>query len=117
MDFPFTFFLIFKIMENQNLNQGEINIELPEDIAAGTYSNLAVITHSNSEFIIDFIRMMPGVPKAKVQSRIILTPQHAKRLMLALQDNIRKFESNFGEIKDLEGGVKIPMNLGPNAQA
>ncbi len=103
-------------MENQQVNQGEINIELSEEVAGGTYANLAIITHSNSEFIVDFVRMMPGVPKAKVKSRIILTPQHAKRLMYALQDNIRKFEANFGEIQDIES-VKIPMNLGPNAQA
>ena len=104
-------------MEDQNTNPNEINIELPEDAAEGIYSNLAIITHSNSEFIVDFIRMMPGVPKAKVKSRIILTPQHAKRLMGALQDNIKKFEDNFGEITDKGGGIKLPMNLGPNAQA
>ncbi len=104
-------------MDNKNQNQGEINIELPEDVSGGTYANLAVITHSNSEFILDFIRMMPGVPKAKVKSRIILTPQHAKRLMLALQDNIRKYEATFGDIQDFENGMKIPMNLGPSAQA
>lgn len=106
-------------MENQNQNQnpGEINIELSDEIAGGIYANLAIITHSNSEFIVDFIRMMPGVPKAKVKSRIILTPQHAKRLMNALQDNIKKFEASFGDIQDVESGVKIPMNLGPNAQA
>lgn len=102
---------------NPNPNPNEINIELGEDAAEGTYSNLAIITHSNSEFVVDFIRMMPGVPKAKVKSRIILTPQHAKRLMNALQDNLNKYESAFGKIKDVEGGFKLPMNLGPNAQA
>jgi hypothetical protein len=105
-------------MDNKNpQNQQEINIELADEVASGTYANLAIITHSNSEFIVDFVRMMPGVPKAKVKSRIILTPQHAKRLMNALQDNITKFETNFGEIKDIDAGIKIPMNLGPNAQA
>ena len=80
-------------MENkQKLNQNEVNIELSEEAAEGIYSNLAIITHSNSEFVVDFIRMMPGVPKAKVKSRIILTPQHAKRLMSALQDNVNKYE-------------------------
>ncbi len=106
-------------MDNQNQPKpGEINIELPEDVAQGTYSNLAIITHSHSEFIIDFVRMMPGLPKAKVQERIILTPHHAKRLMTALIDNVKKYESMHGEIKDVEGGVTLPMNMGgPNAQA
>ncbi len=108
-------------MENQNQNQnpnGEINIELPEDVAEGLYSNLAIITHSHSEFIVDFVRMMPGVPKAKVKSRIILTPQHAKRLMRAMVDNIKKYESMHGEIVDVEDGMTLPMNFGgPNAQA
>ncbi len=94
-------------MEN---NQNQINIELPEDIAEGEYSNLAIITHSNQEFVIDFIRVAPGVPKAKVKSRIILTPQHAKRLMGALVDNVRKFEQMNGEIKDNEQ-VAIPINF------
>jgi len=94
-----------------------INIELPEDVAEGTYSNLAIISHSNSEFIIDFIRIMPGTPKAKVKSRILLTPQHAKRLMMALKDNLAKFESVHGPVKDTEANV-IPMNFGgPAAKA
>lgn len=97
--------------------QVNINIELPEDVAEGTYSNLAIITHSNSEFIIDFIRIMPGVPKAKVKSRVLLTPQHAKRLLKALKDNISKFESVNGTIEDTEVNA-IPMNFGgPTAQA
>ncbi len=91
--------------------QNQINIELPEDIAEGIYSNLAIITHSNSEFVIDFIKMLPGAPKAKVKSRIILTPQHAKRLMTALKDNIAKFESNHGTIK-VEEFAAFPMNFG-----
>ncbi len=69
----------------------QLNIELSEEVAQGIYSNLAVITHSASEFIIDFIRIMPGIPKANVKSRVILTPEHAKRLLLALQDNIKKY--------------------------
>ncbi len=101
---------------NPNPNPNELNIELPEEISEGTYSNLAIITHSPSEFVIDFVRMMPGVPKAKVKSRIILTPQHAKRLMKALIDNVKKFESMHGEIKDIDA-MGIPMNIGPNAQA
>ena len=89
-----------------------INIELTEEIAEGTYSNLAVINHSPSEFVVDFIQMMPGIPKARVKSRIILTPQHAKRLMKALNDNIIKFESQHGSIKDIDPSSNIPMNFG-----
>jgi hypothetical protein len=80
----------------------QLNIELSEDIAQGEYSNLAIITHSNQEFVVDFVRVMPGIPKAKVRSRIILTPQHAKRLMSALADNIRKYEASQGEIVEDE---------------
>ena len=98
--------------------QNQINIELSQEVAEGTYSNLAVISHSSSEFIVDFVRIMPGVPKAHVKSRIILTPEHAKRLMHALQDNITKYESMYGKIKNAEqGGSGLPMNFGPTAQA
>jgi hypothetical protein len=115
---PFLFLYLIIMDANKPNKQGELNIELPEDVAEGTYSNLAIITHSHSEFVLDFIRMMPGVPKAKVKSRIVLTPQHAKRLMKALNDNINKFESINGEIKDIEDGIGLPMNFGgPNAQA
>ena len=76
----------------------QFDIELNRDVAQGTYSNLSIISHSSSEFIIDFIRIMPGMPKAEVKSRIILTPEHAKRLLLALQDNVRRFEIDFGKI-------------------
>ncbi len=86
--------------EQQNKNQNQINIELPEEIAEGIYSNLAIISHSNSEFVIDFIRLVPNVPKAKVKSRIILTPQHAKMLLKALGDNILKYENQHGIIED-----------------
>jgi len=96
--------------EEQNI-QNQINIELPEDVAEGVYSNLAIITHSNSEFVIDFIKMLPGIPKAKVKSRIILTPQHAKRLLVALKDNIVKFENAHGTIK-VEEFAAFPMNFG-----
>jgi len=107
-------------MEEQNKKQNQINIELKEDVAQGTYSNLAVITHSSSEFVLDFVRIMPGIPKAEVKSRIILTPEHAKRLLMALKDNLEKFESAHGPIKkvDEKGGPNIPMNFGgPTAQA
>lgn len=101
--------------ENQD---NKLNIELTEDVAEGTYSNLAIISHSNSEFVIDFIRVMPGVPKAKVKSRILMTPEHAKRLLHALQDNIDKFESKMGKIKDPGPTGGIPMNFGgPTAEA
>ncbi|MFT5748935.1 MAG: hypothetical protein ACI93S_000182 [Ancylomarina sp.] len=100
----------------------QIDIQLSEEVAQGTYSNLAVITHSSSEFVVDFVRIMPGVPKADVKSRVILTPEHAKRLMLALQDNIKKFESMNGPIKKVDGGQGsqgpiIPMSFGPTGQA
>ena len=85
-------------MDNENKQQ-QIKVELGEKEAEGIYSNLAIITHSPAEFIIDFTRVVPGVPKAKVQSRIITTPQHAKMLLRALEDNIHKFEAKFGEIK------------------
>ena len=99
-------------MDQEEKNNGQLNIELTEEIAEGTYANLAMIAHSNSEFVVDFIRMMPGVPKAKVKARIILTPEHAKRLMQALADNVTKYESQFGEIKLEQDGPKIPMNFG-----
>ena len=103
------------MQENNNNNQ--LNIELSEEVAEGIYSNLAVITHSNSEFVVDFIKVMPGVPKAKVKARILLTPQHAKRLLNALADNISKFEKMHGVIKETEG-FNLPMNFGgPTAQA
>ena len=85
--------------QNQNKNQNQINIELKEEIAQGIYSNLAIISHSSSEFILDFIRIMPGIPKAEVKSRIILTPEHAKRLLLALGENISKYEAGNGLVK------------------
>jgi hypothetical protein len=96
--------------------QQQLNIELDEAIADGMYSNLAIINHSASEFIVDFVKIMPGIPKAKVKSRIILTPQHAKRLAKALSDNIRKFEQVHGEVKDFEQ-PPIPMNFGPTGNA
>lgn len=103
-------------MENEKEQQGHLNIELSEEVAEGIYSNLAIITHSGSEFVVDFIKIMPGVPKARVKSRIVLTPQHAKRLMRALNDNIMKFEQVHGPIKDSE--PVFPMNFGgPTAQA
>ncbi len=98
--------------------QNKLNIELPEDVAEGVYSNLAIISHSNSEFILDFVRLVPNVPKAKVKSRVILTPQHAKRMLKALQDNIQKFESQFGPIDESNQPPFPPMSFNtPKAQA
>ncbi len=106
--------------QKQDKNQNQLNIELSEEIAEGIYSNLAIITHSNAEFVIDFVRVMPGMPKARVKSRIVLTPQHAKRLLAAMRDNIEKYEAVHGiitEAKQHEGG-SFPMNFGgPTAQA
>lgn len=106
-------------MDNNQDKKGQINIELSEEIAQGTYANLAIITHSSSEFVVDFVRIMPGVPKAKVKSRVVLTPEHAKRLMFALQENIKKFESFHGKINVPDGGnnQNIPMGFGPQGEA
>ena len=103
-------------MSDSKGKPGQINIELDEKTAEGVYSNLAIINHSTSEFVVDFVSIMPGAPKANVKSRIILTPQHAKRLVKALKDNISRFENNFGEIKDVEE-PPIPLNFGPAGQA
>lgn len=105
---------------NENTPQQQqqtIEIELPEGEAMGTYSNLVMITHSGSEFILDFIAMMPGLPKAKVVKRMILTPDHAKRLSNALKENIRKYENQFGVI-ETDNKQDIPMTYrGPMPQA
>ncbi|MBI9053831.1 MAG: DUF3467 domain-containing protein [Bacteroidales bacterium] len=105
--------------EKRAQQKGQINIDLKEDVAQGTYSNLAVITHSSAEFVLDFVRVMPGVPKAEVKSRIILTPEHAKRFLNALQDNVEKYEKMHGPIRKSEGGgPMMPMSFGgPTAQA
>jgi len=102
-------------MEQQPNNQ--LNIEISEEMAEGEYANLAIITHSNAEFVIDFVNVMPGTPKSRIKSRIIFTPMHAKRFMKALEENIERFESANGNIQDLEH-IEIPMNFGgPTAQA
>jgi len=93
-------------------NPNQINIELSEEVAEGVYANLAMIAHSNSEFVIDFIRLMPGVPKAKVKSRVVITPEHAKRLLGALNDNIQKYEQAHGPIKESNQAPQFPMNFG-----
>jgi len=103
-------------MSEEKAKQNQLNIELDEKVADGTYSILAIINHSVSEFVVDFVNVMPGTPKAKVKSRIILTPQHAKRFMKALAENVSRFEESHGEIKDYEQ-PPIPMNFGPTGQA
>ncbi len=105
-------------MADSKKKQTQLNIELPEEVAEGVYSNLAIISHSHTEFVLDFIRIMPNVPKAKVKSRVILTPPHAKRLMRALVDNVKKFEAQVGTINEPEQPPFPPMNFNtPKAQA
>ncbi len=95
----------------------QLNIEISEEVSEGVYANLAIITHSHAEFIVDFVNVMPGTPKSKVKIRIILTPTHAKRFMKAMIDNVKKFESVNGNIQDIEA-VELPFNFGgPTAQA
>ncbi len=104
-------------MSNQIDTQSQLNIEISEEVAEGTYANLAIITHSHAEFVIDFVNVMPGTPKSRVKNRIILTPFHAKRFMKAIMDNVKKFETANGTIQDMES-VEIPFNFGgPPAQA
>ncbi len=105
-------------MDDPKKQKNQINIELPEDIAEGVYANLAMISHSPSEFVVDFIRLVPNVPKAKVKSRIILTPQHAKRLLKALADNLQKYEAQFGAVDGSDSPPFPPFNFNtPKAQA
>ncbi|MCP4312034.1 MAG: DUF3467 domain-containing protein [Bacteroidetes bacterium] len=109
----------------EKTKKNQVNIELKEEVAQGTYSNLAIITHSSSEFILDFVRVMPWIPKAQVKSRVILTPEHAKRLLQDLNEKIKMYEKMHGPIKKIEGpagssngGPVIPMNFGgPTGQA
>jgi len=104
-------------MANTNEQPNQINIEISEQISEGEYANLAIITHSHAEFVIDFVNVMPGAPKSKVKSRIILTPFHAKRFMKAMNENVKKFEAANGTIQDMES-VEIPFTFGgPTAQA
>ena len=103
-------------METKKENQ--VNIELNEEMAVGVYSNLTIITHSHTEFVADFIQLMPGMPKGKVRARVIMTPQNAKRLLHAIQDNIRKYEHTFGVIDDGNVPPMPPMNFGtPTTEA
>ena len=105
-------------MSDQNdKKQPKLNIQIDDDVAQGIYSNLAIINHSQTEFVLDFVKIMTGSPKNKVRSRIILTPQHAKRLMRALSDNISRFEKSQGSIKE-QDKTNIPLNFGgPTGEA
>jgi len=104
--------------DQKSKNPNQLNIEIPEEVSEGVYSNLAIISHSHSEFVLDFVRLMPNVPKAKVKSRVIITPNHAKRLLKALADNIEKYEAQFGPIQEPEQPPFPPMSFNtPNAQA
>ena len=104
--------------EEHKKPQNKLNIELSEEIAEGTYANMAIISHSHSEFVLDFIRMVPNVPKAKVKSRVLLTPTHAKRLLRALVENVKKYEAQFGPISEPEQSNFPNMNFNtPTAQA
>ncbi len=101
----------------EEIPNNQMNIEITDEIAEGMYANLAIITHSQAEFVLDFISVMPGMPKNKVKSRIIMTPFHTKRLMRALAENVQRFEQANGEIVDLEQ-VEMPMHFGgPKAEA
>jgi hypothetical protein len=102
-----------------SVKKAQLSIELPEDIAEGIYSNFAVISHSSSEFVIDFLRIMPNSAKAKVKSRIVLSPEHAKRLQRALSDNIEKFEQQFGTVERKDGNFNppFPINLSGTGEA
>ena len=97
--------------KKEKQKQKQLNIAIDENIADGVYSNLAIINHSTSEFIVDFVNIMPGSPKAKVKSRVILTPEHAKRFKIALNDNIQRYEKSNGIIQTNEP-PKIPLNFG-----
>lgn len=103
---------------SDNKKQNEISIELPEEIAEGVYANLSIISHSNTEFVLDFIRLVPNVPKAKVKSRVIMTPQQTKRLLQALRENIKRYEASNGVIKEGDNSFPYPMNFNaPKGQA
>src|SRR5215217_2634327 len=113
----FPLFLPKRFIMAEQQQQNQLNIEISEEVAEGNYANLAIITHSHAEFVVDFVNVMPGMPKSKVKSRIILTPQHAKRFMKALTENVNRYETVNGKIQDIEE-VQLPMNFGgPTAQA
>ena len=103
-------------MKKDKAKKNNINIELDESIAQGLYSNLVIVNHSPTEFVLDFINVMPGAPKAKVRSRIILTPDHTKKFINALGENLNKYEKSFGKIKNFQKEV-MPISFGPKGEA
>ena len=103
-------------MKKDNTEKNNINIELDENVSQGTYSNLVIVNHSPTEFVLDFVNVMPGVPKAKVRSRIILTPEHTKKFINALNENLIKYEKVFGEIKNSQREI-LPISFGPRGEA
>ena len=103
-------------MKKDKSKENNINIELDESIAQGLYSNLVIVNHSPTEFVLDFINVMPGAQKAKVRSRIILTPDHTKKFINALGENLNKYEKSFGKIKNFQKEV-IPIGFGPKGEA
>ena len=110
--------LFIKIMSDNKEKTQELSLELSPEVASGTYANLAIIAHSSSEFIIDFARILPGVPKAAIGSRVIMTAENAKRLLMALHENIRRFENENGEISvKKEHTIQFPMGFGGNGNA
>ena len=106
-------------MENKEKQEGQFQLELPQNVAQGEYANFALITHSRSEFIADFARVLPGLPKAVINSRVILAPEHAKRLLAALNDNITRYEKEFGKIElPQQGGARTVAPFGtPKGEA
>ena len=103
-------------MKKDKTKENNINIELDESLAQGLYSNLVIVNHSPTEFVLDFINVMPGAPKAKVRSRIILTPDHTKKFINALGENLNKYEKSFGKIKNFQKEV-VPISFGPKGEA
>lgn len=103
------------VKQNQQ-PENQLNIELNDEIAEGSFSDLVSIAHSNSEFVLDFIRIIPGTMRGKVKARIIITPEHARRLLDALADNISKYEENFGDIVT-NSQINMPMNFGKMGEA
>ena len=95
-------------MDDKNKNANQLNIEVPEEIAGGVYSNFVIVGHNSSEFVLDFVQILPGLPQAKVRSRVIVAPQHAKRLLAALEDNVHKFEAQFGRIATHDSPSNVP---------
>ncbi len=108
-------------MDNDNRNNKgqQLQIDLPQTVASGVYSNFAIISHSSSEFVVDFATLLPGVPKATVRSRVMLAPEHAKRLVQALQENIMKYEQQFGVIQlpNNQNRTIAPFGMGGKGEA